>query len=113
MGMFLKFAQWASAPDATLYHWCPACEELHVIPAEGWTRHDGQPEQEDVTYTPSFGQHTKRGYCHYNITRGKLIFHGDSYHSMRGEVELPDIPIEVLERKGMTVGVKTDAIFRS
>lgn len=106
--MVPKIAPWVSAPEAWLYHWCPACEALHVIPATGWTR---SGPDDAPTYSPSFGQNTKRGYCHYNITNGRLMFHGDSYHTMRGDVDMPDIPIEALERLNGIVGVKTSAVF--
>lgn len=103
-----KLAPWSDAPRGALYHWCPACEQLHVIPVEGWTQ-SGTDER--PTFMPSFGQTTKRGRCHYNITNGTLFFHGDCYHTMRGTVELPDIPPSALGHLNDTDGVTSEAVF--
>lgn len=104
----IKFAVWTGAPQGAIYHWCPACEKPHIIPAEGWTK---SGSEDRPTFTPSFGQHERKGYCHYNITNGEMVFHADSYHKRNDTVDLPFIPIEVLERKDGLVGIKTDAVF--
>ena len=108
--MGTKFASWAAGGDDTLYHYCPACECLHVIPPKRWTR-TGPAER--TTYRPSFLQYTKRGNCHYFITDGALFFHNDCWHSMRGQHELPDIPYPLLERLADgTPHVTTDGVFK-
>lgn len=103
----MKLAPWVAGSSRTLYHWCPACEELHVIPPDGWTR-SGTDER--PTFAPSFGQHTRRGYCHYLITDGQLIFQGDCYHSVRGAVPMPDIPEAKMVR--LNGSVITEAVVR-
>lgn len=105
----MKIAPWTAEFGGDLYHWCPACEELHVIPVKRWTR-SGTDER--PTFSPSFGQHLKRGYCHYNITDGQLFFHADSYHALRGAVPMPEIPETALEEIDGHVGVTTDAVFK-
>lgn len=98
-------------------HYCPACEELHFFVQNpdknshgaGWNfkMENGQP-----TFTPSMkiGYHrpwmvgedgpqegTERVLCHYNLTDGKLIFHEDCPHIMKGKtVDLPEIPIRYM-----------------
>jgi hypothetical protein len=105
----MKLAPWIESCKDRLYHWCPACETLHVIPEKGWTRTgtDDRP-----TFTPSFGQTTRRGYCHYNITDGQLFFHVDSYHSVRGNVALPDIPPAALRRLNGADYVTSEEVFK-
>lgn len=85
-------------------HWCPSCEQNHVLPyreKDGWT-FDGNMEA--PTFTPSF-KHTwtewqgdaatgRRGkrVCHYVLTAGVLFFCDDSTHALRGKHPLPDLP---------------------
>lgn len=79
------------------YHWCPGCERLHVLP-DGWTR---TGPDEAPTYTPSFLQHSVRGQgnnCHYFITAGVIRYQADSWHTLRGDVPMPDIPGHVVAR---------------
>jgi hypothetical protein len=104
----IKYAVWTAAPRGVVYHWCPVCEKLHPIPTEGWTKtgSEGVP-----TFTPSFGQHDRKGYCHYNITNGNIVFHLDSYHKRSDTVEMPFIPIRLLERDKALIGLKTEAVF--
>ena len=92
-------------------HWCPACEEMHVLP-DSW-KFDGNLER--PTFHPSFkhegcqiekvdGKWTGewiRGadgkplpfVCHYVLTAGQLHFCADCTHSMAGKVvPLPKLP---------------------
>lgn len=92
-------------------HWCPACEELHVI-FDRW-QFDGNVER--PTFSPSVkitGKQTVkvRGEwtgewvrgpdgkaidqcCHYFLREGQLIFCGDCTHDYRGRtVPLPELP---------------------
>lgn len=96
-------------------HYCPGCKSEHVIPVEspGYSEQvkwqfDGNEEL--PTFTPSVRLYTTRGkwegekwirgveehtICHYNITAGQIIFHGDSEHELKGTtVPLPDLPPE-------------------
>lgn len=93
-------------------HWCPGCESGHEINVDKpnhsgarWT-FDGNAQR--PTFTPSvnikWGRfadpnykpvegHDHSGVCHYNITSGRIIFHGDSTHKLSGQtVDLPDMP---------------------
>jgi phage terminase large subunit GpA-like protein len=66
------------------FHWCPACEMAHALPADnGWT-YNGNPDA--PTFTPSFRQMRVRDGkdCHYNITNGMIVWHNDSWHGRRG-----------------------------
>ena len=94
-------------------HWCPACEEMHILP-DGWSFNG---DLENPTFTPSFrhwmlkrvfingkwtGEWTLDSsgntipcVCHYILTSGQLNFCGDCTHSMAGKtVPLPLLPTE-------------------
>lgn len=89
--------------------WCPGCNTLHVFD-ERW-KFDGN--YEEPTFTPSLrtssghyvtgaprqpdgkcgwcesakarGVESICGVCHLNVHKGKLMFHMDCTHSMRGQ----------------------------
>lgn len=91
---------------------CKACDEEHTIFTKApqgfqaeW-RFNG--DYDKPTFSPSVrvqftkyengfqnwepGQETEDITCHFNITEGKIIYHGDCTHSMKGKtIELPDI----------------------
>ncbi len=92
-------------------HWCPGCEEMHVI-ATRWS-FDGNVDR--PTFNPSVkitgvqsvvvkGEWTGewvrdaqgkplRYCCHYILTAGRLNFCPDSTHALAGKtVDLPDLP---------------------
>lgn len=92
-------------------HWCPGCEEMHVIP-DRWT-FDGNLLV--PTFTPSVtitgklrvlvdGNWTgewvrdaagaaRDSCCHYFLQGGQLQFCGDSTHALAGKtVPLPELP---------------------
>jgi Family of unknown function (DUF6527) len=91
-------------------HWCPGCENAHVI----WTQNPGGPtwtwdgNTEAPTTTPSvrcFTTHDEEGellpdngqrtLCHYFLKAGNIEFCGDSPHKLGGQtVPLPDFPAE-------------------
>ena len=99
-------------PEGGYGHWCPGCNVGHEINVDkpNWCgakwSFDGKTDH--PTFTPSvnirWGRYASNrdpdidddihgGVCHYNITNGKIIFHGDSTHKFSGQtVELPDIP---------------------
>lgn len=111
-----KIAVWQPGGADTFYHWCPACEKLHVIPPNGWTR---SGPDDAPTYTPSFLQYDVKkigdsvwGNCHYFIHEGQIQFCPDSWHGRNDLVPLPNIPLTALERLGGVVSVKTDEVFR-
>jgi hypothetical protein len=92
-------------------HWCPACEEMHVLP-DSW-RFDG--DLENPSFFPSFkheglkrefadgkwtgqwirdaGGNTIPFICHYNLVSGQLQFCNDCTHVLAGKtVPLPPLP---------------------
>jgi len=93
-------------------HWCPGCGHQHEINVDRpnssnakWS-FDGNVQQPtftpsvnirwgrfaDPTYVPEEG-HDHSGICHYTITQGKIQFHGDCTHALKGQlVDLPDLP---------------------
>lgn len=92
-------------------HWCPGCEEMHVIyvdrPKTPKWSFDGNVEK--PTFAPSIrityngsdaGQDRGDGFgkappacCHYFVRSGQIEFCGDSTHSHAGKtVPLPDLP---------------------
>ncbi len=84
-------------------HWCPGCEQMHVLPESGWA-FDGNLES--PSFTPSFrhtgvlrifqdGEWTGEWkqdldgspiafVCHYILTAGVLHFCGDCTHALAG-----------------------------
>lgn len=100
----MKLTHWTAGGSDTLCHWCPACERLHVIPPNRWTRTgpDDRP-----SYSPSFLQYDAFGKgknCHYILHDGNIMFCGDSWHGRADTVPMPDIPPDILAHL-------TDAIF--
>lgn len=92
-------------------HWCPACESMHPLPAS-W-RFDGNLDR--PTFQPSFRQllqHEKGGDCHYNITNGEIVWHGDCWHRRTGQqpmvrldtVDYADDPLMWGELKVYAIG---------
>ena len=86
--------------DGTLWgyaFYCPGCEHAHIYYVHGpvtW-----EVDLEKLTATPSLKNtcpdHTDpaKRCCHLNLTDGKLFFHGDSTHALKGQtVDLPDWP---------------------
>ena len=93
-------------------HWCDGCGEAHTI-FDSW-QFDGNVDC--PTFTPSVkitGMQTVKDAegrwtgewvrdaagnpvpdcCHYNVTAGKVLFHGDCVHALKGQtVDLPDLP---------------------
>jgi hypothetical protein len=87
-------------------HWCPGCEEMHVLPLNrGWTFNGNH---DCPTFTPSFLHTFNRPpeedgpeICHYILTDGVLNFCGDCTHSLAGRsVPLPDLPTGCTDSKG-------------
>ena len=80
-------------------HWCPACEEMHVLP-DGWSFNS---DLEEPTFLPSFlhsGYSAKHDnfVCHYILTAGVLHFQGDCTLEFRGKsVPRPLMPIELTD----------------
>ena len=95
-------------------HWCPGCEEMHVIP-DGWT-FDG--DVNSPTFAPSVkitgrltvkvrGEWTGEWVrdadgkavdmcCHYFLRAGQLQFCADSSHALAGQtLPCPDIPADL------------------
>jgi hypothetical protein len=97
-------------------HWCPGCEEMHVIATDGknhsgaqWT-FDGNLES--PTFSPSINIRTgprptvpegrpdasQIDVCHYFLKAGVIEYLGDCTHAMKGQrVPLPDLPASVAD----------------
>jgi len=99
-------------------HWCPGCGEHHVFDTEQanprGARWSFDGNMEAPTFAPSMRVLHQPGEwaydeatnndkwvhtgpevtkCHYNLTKGMLIYHGDCLHELAGQtVPLPDRP---------------------
>lgn len=90
------------------YFWCPGCKCCHSfrVGAKGrpsWV-FDGNTDSPTFSGQPPFSSSLRlytihpetkaeTTLCHLNLTAGKLIFHGDSSHELKGQtVDLPEIP---------------------
>lgn len=76
-------------------HWCPACEELHILP-DTWT-FDGNLETPTFGIgmpRPSFRHWDNAGWvCHYVLTNGMLSYCSDCSHTLAGKItHLPELP---------------------
>lgn len=93
-------------------HWCPGCKNGHEINVDK-LNHSGAKWTFDgnalsPTFAPSMNikwgwfadpnhktveGHDHSGVCHYTITAGKIQYHCDCTHELRGQtVDLPDVP---------------------
>lgn len=84
-------------PNGHYIHMCPACKSSHAVAIkttyrDNWSFNDNL---EVPTITPSVRITKLRpGFCcHYNITDGKIFYHGDCSHAFAGKT-VDMIPIE-------------------
>lgn len=83
-------------------HWCPGCNDSHVIPTStvlGDKAWGFNGDVERPTFTPSVLNTWKNEAeglsfcCHYVITAGSIQFCGDCTHALAGQtVPLPELP---------------------
>jgi hypothetical protein len=98
--------------EGAYFHWCPACEEMHILP-DSW-HFNGDLNR--PTFSPSFKHegskiiydaqgkwtgewvrdaagNTVPFICHYILTDGILNYCGDCSHDSAGKnIPLPDLP---------------------
>lgn len=85
--------------EGGLGHWCPGCEEMHVIPTDrangrGWA-FDGNLACPTFSPSARIAAAWEEGptCCHYFLKAGRLQFCADSTHALAGKtVDLPDLP---------------------
>jgi hypothetical protein len=65
---------------------CPVCHDLHIVDPERWTLNEAT-----LTISPSVLVINYRGICHWNLTNGEFIIHGDSTAKPRGESALREM----------------------
>jgi len=80
-------------------HWCPGCEEMHVIyvaaPARITWSFGGDIQRPSFSPSVRITAH-KGSVCHYFLTSGELRYCTDSTHRLAGtNVPLPDLPEHV------------------
>jgi Family of unknown function (DUF6527) len=79
---------------------CPGCDmKHHTIDLKRWT-FDGN--MDSPTFTPSvsckyaWGEEQHPVICHFNVTAGKIVFHGDCTHALKGQtvpmLEIEEVP---------------------
>lgn len=104
MGVFLSKVLYKAQEDLLVYY-CPGCRERHLIPLKpspvnqwSWNGDAAKP-----SFSPSL-KHliglTK--VCHVTIQGGKLTFHEDSHHRLRGET-VDMWPVNLEDRYKMTI----------
>ena len=81
---------------SSFYHWCPACNEVHMFESPRWT-FNMDAEKPDVKpsllRSATHKDGTRETECHYFIDYGKISFCSDCPHSFAGKtVDLPDFP---------------------
>jgi hypothetical protein len=89
---------WTEISGKCFLHWCPGCEQLHLINIEKPNRlgaiwsFDGNLDL--PTFNPSINH---IGYCHYFIRSGNIEFCSDSKHQYAGQtIPLPPFPLDML-----------------
>ncbi len=105
MGQVSPYLRRVKAADRSVGygHYCPGCDRIHIIwtmtppprPCWGFNGNVEKP-----TFTPSVlifltdpETNARETECHYNITDGRIVFHGDSPHALKGQtVPLPALP---------------------
>jgi hypothetical protein len=102
-------------------HWCPACEQMHTLPDEGWTFNGNEHRP---SWSPSFKHtlvHWPKGVdaigigrgtsvnrvCHYIVTDGLIQFCKDSWHGRSDIVAMPPIPGHLAARLDPNFGIET------
>lgn len=88
-----KLWERATAEGQYFLIWCPACKCGHGIPTPRWG-FNGSTDK--PTFTPSV-KLTTPGHgdycCHFNVTEGKIQYHGDCNHDMKGQlIDMAEIP---------------------
>lgn len=77
--------------------WCVACKCGHNIPTPRWSFDNNL---ESPTFTPSVrlsyrdpDTGVEKTHCHFNVTNGQIVYHGDCPHSMTGRtIPMVEIP---------------------
>lgn len=80
----------------SLLVFCLGCDSVHVIPVPRWTW-DGNGEVPTVTPSVSikWGNAPDSRHCHFNVTNGQIVYHGDTTHEYAGKtIDMPEIPDE-------------------
>ena len=98
-----SFQLGCAGPYVLHEHWCPGCENMHMVAVDQPFRTNGAQWRwnGDVlapTFEPSMniGPGTKLQ-CHYFLRAGRIEFLPDCHHRLAGQtVDLPDIPTEWL-----------------
>lgn len=82
------------SPTKKMYvFWCPACRNTHCINVGGdWkVNWEFNGNAERPTFTPSVKntwdnqEENLHLCCHFNITDGRIIYHGDCTHELAGK----------------------------
>jgi hypothetical protein len=89
---------WTECYGLCYLHWCPGCEQMHIINTEKPNRlgtiwkFNGNVDS--PTFTPSINH---PGYCHYFIRNGNIEYCSDSTHQFSGQtIPLPEFPKDML-----------------
>lgn len=102
IGKFLYGNLWPNEDRADIWHFCPACKQPHSFRIGNFPPETPHWEFdfniEKPTFTPSMrclksdpeDQNKRITTCHYTITAGRIYFHPDSPHELKGQyVDLP------------------------
>lgn len=86
------YAKWSDDQQGVMF-WCPACDGAHGVPIEGPRAWGFNHDLERPTLKPSLrimGGPSMATTCHCTVTDGRIHFHDDSPHQLRGQtVDLP------------------------
>lgn len=89
--------EWEQLHGQCYLHWCPGCEEVHLINIEKPNRLGAVWKFDGNLESPTFSPSINLGYCHYFIRAGKIEFCGDCKHQLAGQtIVMPDFPKDML-----------------
>lgn len=77
---------------------CEGCGCSHGVPIVGPKKWEWNGSLERPTLSPSVsitwegGEPKRKLVCHFNVTDGQIVFHGDTTHALRGTTRpLPEV----------------------
>lgn len=88
---------WSEINGTCYLHWCPGCEQMHLINIEQPNRLGAIWKFDGNLESPTFNPSINLGYCHYFIHAGNITFCPDCKHQLAGQtIPMPDFPKDML-----------------
>jgi hypothetical protein len=85
-----------------LWYWCEVCDTHHVLPIKGtpkapvsgyeeapqweWNGDKVQPSTVPSVLSKGYAAQKNGGVCHHYVTKGKIMYLGDTTHELAGKI---------------------------